>query len=145
MDKWLSNIEADNSSIPIEQKVVNNKPAEAFDFCYLFADTSYTTKVTDQSVCDADVHLKSFASPRQTAGGPVSENVLKCQLKPFNAADYNGTLNAGQLARLQQVFPSGVCDWSKPGVNQQPANSPLTFEGGPGGRPLGAAPTSNPL
>ena len=23
-------------------------------------------------------------------------------------------------ARLKQVFPTGVCDWSKPGVEQQP-------------------------
>jgi len=50
------------------------------------------------------------------------------------------------LNRLQQVFSTtGVCDWSKPGVSQQPANGPLTFEGGPGGVPLGPAPTSNPL
>jgi len=143
MDKWLSNIEADKSNLPIEQKVSKNKPPEAFDFCYL--GTDFTTRITDQSICDADITLKSFASPRQTAGGPVSENVLKCQLKPINAADYNGALTAGQLGRLQAVFPSGVCDWSKPGVNQQPANSPLTFEGGPGGKPLGPAPTSNPL
>jgi hypothetical protein len=145
IDKWLANIEADKSNSPIEQKIVKNKPAEAFDFCYLSTDPMFTTKVTDQSVCDADPTLKSFASPRQTAGGPLSENVLKCQLKPFNAADYNVTFTAGQLGRLQQVFPTGVCDWSKPGVNQQPANSPLTFEGGPSGNPLGTAPTSNPL
>ncbi len=145
MDKWLSNIEADKSSQPIEQKVVKNKPPEAFDFCYLITDTGFATKVTDQSVCDADVTLKSFASPRQTAGGPLSENVFKCQLKTFNAADYNVTFTSAQLARLQQVFATGVCDWSKPGVNQQPANSPLTFEAGPGGKPLGPAPTSHSL
>ena len=34
MDKWLSNIEADKSHRPIEQKVVANRPAEAVDFCY---------------------------------------------------------------------------------------------------------------
>ena len=32
--------------------------------------------------------LKSNASPRQVAGGSLSENILKCQLKPLNAADY---------------------------------------------------------
>jgi hypothetical protein len=143
MDKWLSNIEADKSSQTIEQKVVKNKPSEAFDFCYLITDTGFTTKVTDQSACDADVTLKPFSSPRQTAGGPVSENVFKCQLKTFNTADYNVTFTSAQLARLQSVFATGVCDWSKPGVNQQPANSPLTFEAGPGGKPLGPAPTSH--
>jgi hypothetical protein len=145
MDKWLSNIEADKSTQPIEQKIARNKPPEAVDFCYLSGDTGFTTKVTDQSRCDADLALKSFASPRQTAGGPLSENVLKCQLKPFNIGDYNATFTSGQLARLQLVFASGVCDWSKPGVNQKPANSPLTFEAGPGGKPLGSVPTSTPL
>jgi hypothetical protein len=146
MDKWLANIEADKSDIPIEQKVVKNKPAEAFDFCYLSTDTTFSTKITDQSVCDADPRLKAYSSPRQTAGGPLSENVLKCQLKPFNPADYNVTFTQDQLTRLQQVaFPTGVCDWSKLGVNQQPANGPLTFEAGPGGVPLGPAPTSTSL
>jgi hypothetical protein len=145
MDKWLANVEADKSDIPIEQKVVKNKPAEAIDFCYLSNDPTFSTKVTDQSTCDADPRLKAFSSPRQTAGGPLSENVLKCQLKPFNPADYNVTFTLDQLNRLQLVFPDGVCDWSKPGVNQQPANGPLTFEGGPGGVPLGPAPTSTSL
>ncbi len=145
MDRWLANIEADKNDMPIEQKVVKNKPTDAFDFCYLSSDTTFSNKITDQSRCDADPRLTAYSSPRQTAGGPLSENVLKCQLKPFNAADYNVSFTPDQLTRLQQVFPNGVCDWSKPGVNQQPANGPLTFEGGPGGVPLGPAPTSNPL
>ncbi len=145
LDKWLSNIEADqsNASTP-QQKVARNKPPEAFDFCYL--GTDYATKVTDQSRCDADPRLRAFSSPRQTAGGPVSENILKCQLKPFNADDYMGlALSPTQLTRLQAVFPTGVCDWSKPGQYQHPATSPMTYEAGPGGRVLGPAPSSNPL
>ena len=52
------------------------------------------------------------------------------------------TFTAAQLARLNAVFTTGVCDWSKPGVGQQAAVSPLTFKAGPGGTPLGAAPVS---
>lgn len=149
LDKWLSNIEADQSNATTAQKVSRNKPPEAFDFCYLSTDPTFSTKVTDQSVCDADPRLRAYSSPRQTAGGPLSENVLKCILKPFNADDYNGAPtgapSAAQLTRLQAVFPSGVCDWSRPGQFQHPATSPMTFEAGPGGRVLGPAPTSNPL
>ena len=47
-------------------------------------------------------------------------------------------------ARLNAVFPTGVCDWSKPGVGQQEAVSPLTFAAGPGGQPLPPAPVSQP-
>ena len=81
------------------------------------------------------------SSPRQVAGGPLTENILKCQLKPLNAADYlPATFSAVQLARLYATFPDGVCDWSKPGVGQQAAVSPLTFANGPGGEPFGPPP-----
>jgi hypothetical protein len=71
------------------------------------------------------------------AGGPLEENILKCQLKPLSASDYApAVFTAAQLARLNAAFPGGVCDWSKAGVGQQPAISPLTFAGGPGGAPL---------
>jgi hypothetical protein len=46
------------------------------------------------------------------------------------------TFSDPQVARLHAAFPEGVCDWSKPGVRQQEAVSPLTFVDGPGGRPL---------
>jgi hypothetical protein len=35
--------------------------------------------------------------------------------------------------------------WSCNSSDQQPANSPLTYEAGLGGKPLGDAPTSKPL
>ena len=144
MDKWLTNLVADTSATSVEKKLIKAKPTEAFDFCYLSADTTFSTKVTDQTVCDADAFLKPRSSPRQVAGGSISENILKCQLKSLDVADYNpAVMTAAQLARLQVAFPTGVCDWSKPGVNQQAAVSPRTFTAGPGGQPLGAAPASS--
>ncbi|HUP09469.1 MAG TPA: DUF6351 family protein, partial [Caldimonas sp.] len=129
-----------------QAQVVAAKPASAFDFCYLTSDVNFTTKVTDQATCDADANLKYYTSPHQVAGGPQSENILKCQLKPLVASDYTGIVfTAGQLTRLNAVFPTGVCDWSKPGVGQQDPQSPLTFSGGPGGVPLGPPPTSSAI
>lgn len=144
MDKWLTNLTADTSTLPIEQKIVRAKPAEARDFCYLSSDATQSVKVTDPAACNADPFLRPASSPRQVAGGPLSEDILKCQLKPLNAADYAPqTLSAPQLQRLQAVFPTGVCDWSKPGVGQQAAVSPLSFAAGPGGQPIPAAPASS--
>lgn len=141
MDKWVAAIEADKSSLPIEQKVVQHKPAEAFDFCYIGAD--YKTRVTDQKVCDADPVLRYYASPRQTAGGPLSEDVLKCQLRQLKRTDYKVALSDAQWARLKKVFAGGVCDWSKPGVGMRASSTPWrTFAGGPGGKVLPAAPVS---
>ena len=73
-----------------------------------------------------------------TAGGPATNDVLKCRLKRLDRDDYKVTFTPAQWARLQQTFPTGVCDFSKPGVGQQPPIAPwLTFSGGPGGVPLG--------
>jgi hypothetical protein len=151
MDTWLSNLltsapKATLNSERSQAQVIAAKPADAVDLCYLTGDTNFATKIFDQAVCDADARLAKHSSPHQVAGGPLAENILKCQLKPIVFSDYPGvTFTAAQQARLQLVFPTGVCDWSKPGVGQQDPISPLTFTAGPGGQPLGAAPASKGL
>jgi hypothetical protein len=67
---------------------------------------------------------------------------MKCQLKPLNPADYSVTFTVDQWARLQKAFPNGVCNWIKPSVDVQPTVPWLTYEEGPGGKPLGPAPVS---
>jgi hypothetical protein len=79
------------------------------------------------------------------AGSPLADNVMKCQLKPLSPADFPVVFSADQWSRLQQAFPDGVCDWSKPGVGQVPAISPLDYSAGPGGAPLPPPPASTPL
>lgn len=143
MDVWLNTLKADSSTASIEAKVRSTRPAIAADFCLLPSDTTQSVKVTSAATCDADPFLKPSLSPRQVAGGPRAEDVLKCQLRPLVRTDYAaGTFSDAQWARLQAIFTGGVCDWSKPGVGQQTAVSPLTFKAGPGGQPLPAAPVS---
>ncbi|MBW8904205.1 MAG: hypothetical protein JF611_00740 [Betaproteobacteria bacterium] len=158
MDTWLSKL---NVSAPKETlnsarshaQVVAAKPLDAVDFCFLSADPNFTTPVTDMAACDADApitvaqggdglgRMAKRASPRQVAGGPLAENILKCQLRPLNRVDYPaGAFTDAQWARLNAAFAGGVCDWSKPSVGQQAAQSPLTFAAGPGGVPLAPAP-----
>ncbi len=137
MDKWLSNIEADTSHNSLARKVIDNKPADAFDFCYLSTDTTFSTKVTDFAVCDADPILAIFSSPRQVAGGPLAENILKCRLQSLDMNDYPpSTFTGAQWARLEAVFTDGVCNWEKRGVRQRRAVTNLTYEDGPGGKPF---------
>ena len=151
MDTWLSAL---LTSAPktwlngerTQAQVIAAKPAAAVDLCYLTGDSTFATKVLDQAVCDADARLAKKASPRQAAGGALTENILKCQLKPLVFADYTGvTFAAGQQARLQSVFSGGVCDWSKVGVGQVDPIGPLTYKAGAGGVPLPAAPVSSRL
>ena len=150
MDTWLSSLastapKAWMNAERTQAQVVAAKPATAFDFCYLSTDTTFSNKVTNQALCDADPRLAAKSSPRQVAGGALTENILKCQLKPLVFADYTGiSFSAAEQNRLKAVFPGGVCDWSKPGVGQQAPVSPLTYKAGPGGVPLPAAPQSTP-
>jgi len=142
MDTWLTTVKADTGSSTLAQKIVSARPAGAIDYCLLSSDAAQTTKVTNQATCDADTYLAARTSPRQVAGGPRTEDILKCQLRPVDAAEYGGRLSASQLTRLNAVFTGGVCDWSKPGVGQQAAVSPLNFKAGAGGQPFPAAPVS---
>ena len=151
MDTWLTTLlsTAPKASVNAERtqaQVVAAKPAAAVDLCYLSADVNFTTPVTDKATCDADANLAVFSSPHQVAGGPQAENILKCQLKAINLADYTGiTFTPTQQTRLNAVFPGGVCDWTKPGVGQQDPVAPMTFSAGPGGAALPAAPVSTPI
>jgi hypothetical protein len=85
------------------------------------------------------------------AGGPLADDTLQCQLKPMRREDYGTvTFTDEQWARLQKAFPTGVCDWSKPGVEQQGALAWQTYQEANGsvvygGKPLPPAPVSVPL
>ena len=150
MDTWLTTLlnTAPKDTINAartQDQVIAAKPALAFDLCYLTGDVNFATPVTDMALCDADPRLMRHTSPRQVAGGPLAEDILKCHLRPINTADYlPATFTAEQLNRLYATFPDGVCDWSRPGIGQQPARSPLTFVKGAGGHRLPPEPTSDP-
>ena len=145
MDEWLTGLKLDDSRMPIEKKVRRAKPDAVFDFCLLSDDPTQSVRVTDPAVCNADPFLKPSSSPRRVAGGSLSENILKCRLQPLSQADYAPLVfSSAQWARLQAVFPDGVCDWDERGVGQQRAVSPLDFSDGPGGVRLGKAPESRP-
>lgn len=140
LDAWLHAIELDSSTASIEDKIVAHKPAVSGspdgDFCKLDNGTRV-------GILDAACPVKFLESPRMVAGGTRAENIFKCQLKPFdaNSADYKGVaFTSGQISRLNGVFSTGVCDFTKPGVSQVPVNPWTTFKAGPGGAPLPAAP-----
>jgi hypothetical protein len=114
LDKWITAIQADKSNKSAAEKVAANKPAELVDACF----TAVDAKVTDMGLCAELFPIASDA--RIVAGAPMTDDILKCQLKPVSAADYTGPRkpDADQLKALAAIFPEGVCDWTKPGVNQ---------------------------
>jgi Tannase-like family of unknown function (DUF6351) len=43
---------------------------------------------------------------------------MRCQLKPVSLTDYTVVFTPAEQARLNAIFPAGVCDWSQVGVGQ---------------------------
>jgi Tannase-like family of unknown function (DUF6351) len=141
MDSWLARVYADHRNISLPQKIIQDKPGTVADRC-----TNGDGTALPETVCDSTV--QAYGTPRFGADEPKTDDVLKCQLKPLNPADYPVTFTPAQWQELQQAFPQGVCDYSKPGVDQQPTVTWLTYQDSAGhviygGRPLGAVPVSS--
>ncbi len=62
--------------------------------------------------------FRAALEPRMVAGGPLTDDVIKCRLKPVDAADYPASVTGPLITRLREIFPAGVCDWSQPGVGE---------------------------
>jgi len=119
MDQWLNNIAADGTEGSLTAKVARNKPSDLADSCWAANGEHIVERATYDGPGRCNQLYPAHADPRIAAGGPLADDVLKCQLKPLNPADYVHPLTAIQLQRLEAVFPAGVCDYTKPGVGQE--------------------------
>ncbi|HEY3178530.1 MAG TPA: DUF6351 family protein [Casimicrobiaceae bacterium] len=121
MDQWIANIQADDTDIPQHQKVVRDKPADLNEGCNTRAATP--TFIAENQTRDpslqCEVLYPSAPAPREVAGASIAGDVIKCQSRSINPAEYP-SMTATQFSRLQSIFPAGVCDWSQPGIEQQP-------------------------
>jgi hypothetical protein len=137
VDAWLAAVETDRGNAPLPVKIARNKPAEAVDACFR------ASGVVQDVMCNGD--WQYYSNPRLVAGWPFTLDHFKCRLKRLKKADYPVIFTAEQWQRLEQAFPSGVCDYSKSPVGQRRSIPWITFADGPGGRPLGDPPTSKRL
>lgn len=119
MVKWLTAVKADTSDRTKAQKIAANRPADLKDACWN-AGLKYTEEQTAFGPGACNTFYPAGTTPRMAAGGPLTDDIAKCQLKPLNPSDYSVTFSPVQWARLSAAFPDGVCDWTRPGVGQQP-------------------------
>jgi hypothetical protein len=121
MDQWLTALSKDASNDPAIVKIRRAKPAGLVDACW-------TKDETPQKIVEKQQYLAgrcndiypSHAFPRAVAGAPITNDIIKCQLRSITASDYKVAFTADEMTRLKKIFAGGVCDWSKPGVDQQP-------------------------
>jgi hypothetical protein len=144
MDRWLSAVEQDVSAVPLAQKIVKNKPADLGDACF----DGLGQKLLD-GLCP-DVIVPVYGTPRMVAGDAITTDANKCQLKPLDRKDDYGLIpfTADQWAKMEAIFPDGVCDFSRPGVDQQPTIPWLTYQDDAGdviygGQPLPSLPANS--
>lgn len=120
MDQWLLNVAKDTSGDSKAKKVVRARPAELVDACFNRKGEKIVEKQTYDGPGLCNTLYPSHASPYLVAGMPLANNVVKCQQKPIDASDYAVRFTPAELERLHRIFAEGVCDYSKPGVEQRP-------------------------
>jgi uncharacterized tannase-like protein DUF6351 len=128
MDEWLTNVVNDDSHASVVVKMRRDKPADLVDACFT---NNGTVKIAELQVYRGDTACNrlypAFSTPRMVAGEPLTNDVLKCQLKPIDFTGYAVTFTPAEQARLRAIFPGGVCDYSKPGVGQVPFEETWAF------------------
>jgi hypothetical protein len=156
MAEWLAAVEADTRDVPLAQKVVDAKKTAGVAQRCVAANGADAPLPLCRSTVDATL----FSSPRIEAGGgdPVvgfTDDRLDCELTPLETSTYAGrsfaqVFTPAQQELMKQAFPTGVCDYTKPGKGFQAATTWLTYQDDDGavvygGTPLGDAPRSVPF
>ena len=127
IDEWMRNIEANP-----EGGVAGNKPAAAVDSCFdSNGELIHAGPDAWDGILDGDApgpctqQFPTYTTSRIVAGGPITGDVFKCAVQPLDDALAGSTygdvvFDAGQVARLAAIFPTGVCDYSQ-GDARRPA------------------------
>jgi len=141
IDRWLARVHADHRKVPLARKIIEGKSGVVGPRC-----TDGNGHAVPAAACDQTV--AAYGTPRLAADEPMTDDVMKCRLKPLRREDYPVTFTELQWQELQQAFPGGVCDYSKPGVGQHGAVAWLTYQDKAGhvsygGTPLGPVPVSH--
>ncbi|HMB18344.1 MAG TPA: DUF6351 family protein [Gaiellaceae bacterium] len=115
-----------------EWMLTGKKPTRAVDSCFttdgslIYSGGDAWAGILDSRPAGKCTQtFQIFSTSRIVAGGPIEGGVFKCALKPLAAALADGTYGSWQptptdVARLQQNFPTGVCDYTKPDVGRPP-------------------------
>jgi hypothetical protein len=146
MDRWLATVEADKSTASLADKVAKDRPSDVNDRCSQVDGVDQVAVPGVGKVCELEQVQTRFGTPRTVSGESVATDTNKCALRPLRRSDYYPAgFSDDQWSRLQKAFPAGVCDWTRPGVDQRGAIPWRSYQDASGkvvygGRTLGPAP-----
>jgi len=121
MDDWMANIRANPG-----KSIAENRPAAAVDSCFdvngalIYAgNDAWDGVLDDRPAGKCTQRFPMYGTSRTVAGAPIEGGIYRCALKPVAQAVADGSYapwvpSSADIARLQQIFPEGVCDYSKP-------------------------------
>ncbi|MDT8911813.1 DUF6351 family protein [Amycolatopsis sp. PS_44_ISF1] len=128
MDRWLDAIDRDGSPRPAAAKVIADRPADLADGCYLSATQRVREKLTYPSGGRCGAAYPVAGNTRTAAGEGLAMNTLKCRLEPLDFRAYPVRFTRAEQAELRSAFPSGVCDYRRPGLGERrPAGPWLNY------------------
>jgi hypothetical protein len=125
IDEWMANIRQHP-----DLGVAGNKPARAVDRCFdvtgheiAAGDHVWDGILDDEPEGACTEQFPPHQSSRIVAGGPIAGGIFKCGLQSVDAAIADGvygswTPSPSERARLLEIFPGGVCDWSQGDVGR---------------------------
>jgi hypothetical protein len=149
MDRWLDAVDRDRSNRSLQDKVAADRPSDIRDRCSNIDGVEQVSVPGVGRVCELDTAQTKFSTPAMVAGEGIETDTNKCQLKPLRRSDYYPiSFTDDQWALLEEAFPTGVCDFTKPGVDQQGTVPWQTYQQTAGaviygGRPLGGVPSGS--
>ena len=121
MDQWLLGIKGDTRDYTLAEKVVENRPTDLNDACWVQSDESLV-KIEEPQTFRGSSRCNelypAYSTPRHVAGGPLSNDVVSCKLRPITPADYGVGFTQDQYNELREIFPEGVCDWASGDVSR---------------------------
>ena len=139
MDRWLAAVEADERKIPLAEKILEDRPADIENRCE-------TVPGIDTGVqCLLDATQTKYGTPRTISGAGIASDIGACTLEPLVRSEHPVSFSDAEWARMEKIFPEGVCDWSKPGVEQRDTIAWLNYQQPDrdvihGGKRMGRAP-----
>lgn len=125
IDEWMANLRAQP-----ELGVAGNRPPRAVDRCLTrtgqeiaAGDHVWDGILNDEAPGACTQLFPIHQTSRIVAGGPIEGGIFMCALQSVDAAIAAGTYgswapSAAERARLLEIFPEGVCDWSQEDVGR---------------------------
>ena len=126
IDEWLVNLNKIGSLVQ-QDAIELSRPQVALDRCFSSrgeiiseGNTVWDGEWNKSVTGDCMKQFPIYSESRNIAGAPLSGDVFKCQLQTIESAVQSGVYDAlnmsSHLQELKDIFPQGVCDYSKPDV-----------------------------